>query len=78
VGGVGGQASGHQGIVVELEDGAATPDEDPRRSVTRSSLVAATLTALEGSLWTAATCGKEEVSSGLEHLAARTASHRRG
>jgi hypothetical protein len=42
VGGAGGQASGHQGIMVELEDGAATPDEDPRRSVTRSSSVAAT------------------------------------
>jgi hypothetical protein len=42
VGGVGGQASGHQGIVVELEDRAATLDEDPRRSVTRSSSVAAT------------------------------------
>jgi hypothetical protein len=33
-GGAGGRASGHQGIVVELEDGAAAPDEDPRRPVT--------------------------------------------
>jgi hypothetical protein len=33
---------------------------------------------LEGSLGTAATCGKEEVNGRPEHLAARMASHRRG
>jgi hypothetical protein len=36
-GGSGGQASGHRGVVVELEDGAAAPNEDPRRPATRSA-----------------------------------------
>jgi hypothetical protein len=30
-GGMGGWASGHRGVVVELEDTAAAPDEDPRQ-----------------------------------------------
>jgi citrate lyase beta subunit len=37
VGGTGGQASGHRGIMVELEDGAAEPDDDPRRPTMRSA-----------------------------------------
>jgi hypothetical protein len=41
VGGMGGQASGHRGVMVELEDEAAAPDEDPRRRATRSSSAAA-------------------------------------
>jgi hypothetical protein len=41
VGGAGGQASGHQGIVVKLEDGAAAPDEDLRRPTMRSPLAVA-------------------------------------
>jgi hypothetical protein len=28
---MGGWASGHRGVVVELEDTAAAPDEDPRQ-----------------------------------------------
>jgi hypothetical protein len=40
-GGSGGQASGHRGVVVELEDGAAAPDEDPRRPAMRSASAAA-------------------------------------
>jgi hypothetical protein len=41
VGGAGGQASRHRGVVVELEDGAASPDEDLRRLATRSAPAAA-------------------------------------
>jgi hypothetical protein len=41
VGGAGGQASGHQGIVVKLEDGAAALDEDLRRPAMRSPLAVA-------------------------------------
>jgi hypothetical protein len=37
VGGACGQASGHLGIVVELKDGAAAPDEDPRWPAMRST-----------------------------------------
>jgi hypothetical protein len=41
VGGTGGRARGHWGIVVELEDGTAAPDEDPRQTATRSTPTAA-------------------------------------
>jgi hypothetical protein len=41
MGGASGPASGHWGIVEELEDGAATLDEDPRRPAMRSALAAA-------------------------------------
>jgi hypothetical protein len=37
VGGASGRASGHRGVVVELEDGAAALDEDPRRPAMRSA-----------------------------------------
>jgi hypothetical protein len=37
VGGAGGRASGHRGVVVELEDGTAALDEDPRRPATSCS-----------------------------------------
>jgi hypothetical protein len=43
VGGTGGRASGHRGIMVELEDGMAAPDEDPRWLAMRSSSAAAKL-----------------------------------
>jgi hypothetical protein len=39
-GGASGRARGHQGIVVELKDGAAAPDEDPRQPAVRSALAA--------------------------------------
>jgi hypothetical protein len=43
VGGVGGQASGHRGVMVDLEDGTVIPDEDPKRPVMRISSAAAKL-----------------------------------
>jgi hypothetical protein len=51
VGGTGGQASGHRGVVVELEDGAAAPDEDPRRPTMRSSLATAKPDGARGFAW---------------------------
>jgi hypothetical protein len=51
VGGTGGQASGHRGIVVELEGGAAAPDEDPRRPTTRSSSAATKPDGARGFAW---------------------------
>jgi hypothetical protein len=50
-GGTGGQASGHRGIVVELEDGAATPDEELRRSAMRSSSTVAAPDGAQGFTW---------------------------
>jgi hypothetical protein len=69
MGGAGGQTSGHQGFVVELEDGAAAAEALRRWQ---------NPTTLEGLLGIAAVCGKEEVSGGLEHSAAWTVSHQRG
>jgi hypothetical protein len=55
-GGASGRASGHWGVMVELKDGAAAPDEDPRRSVTRSAPAAAKLDGAQR--WLAdVTCG---------------------
>jgi hypothetical protein len=51
VGGMGGWASGHWGIVVDLEDGVAAPDEDPRRPMTRSSSVTAKPDDARGLAW---------------------------
>jgi hypothetical protein len=42
-GGTGGRASGHRGVVVELEVRAAALGEDPRRPAMRSSSTASTL-----------------------------------
>jgi hypothetical protein len=49
--GAGGQASGHWGVVVELEDGAVAPNEDPRRPMMRSSLAAAKPDGAQGFAW---------------------------
>jgi hypothetical protein len=50
-GGAGGQASGHRGIVEELEDATAALDEDPRRPAMRSSSAAAKLNDTRGFAW---------------------------
>jgi hypothetical protein len=50
-GGAGGWASGHQGVVVDLEDGTAIPDEDPKRPVMRISSAAAKLNDARGFAW---------------------------
>jgi hypothetical protein len=50
-GGTDGQASGHWGIVVELEDGIATRDEDLRWPVMRSSSAPAKLDDARGFAW---------------------------
>jgi hypothetical protein len=47
-GGTSGRASGHRGVMVELKDGALTPDEDPRRPAMRSSSAAATPDSAQG------------------------------
>jgi hypothetical protein len=64
VGGAGGLASGHRGIMVELEDGATAPDEDPRQPATRSAPAEAKPDGARR--WIVAmTCGgKREVSGG--------------
>jgi hypothetical protein len=62
VGGVGGQASGHQGIVEELEHGAVTLDEDLRWSATRSALAVAKPDDAQRWLAAAAYRGRREVS----------------
>jgi hypothetical protein len=55
-----GWASGHWGVVVELEDGAVAPDEDSRRPAMRSVLQwRQNPMTLDGSLGTTAICGKE-------------------
>jgi hypothetical protein len=51
VGGTGGWASGHWGIVVDLEDGAVAPDEDPRWPTTRSSSATAKPDDARGFAW---------------------------
>jgi hypothetical protein len=51
VGGTGGQSSGLWGIMVELEDGAAAPDEDPRRPAMRSSSAAVNPNIALGFAW---------------------------
>jgi hypothetical protein len=58
VGGADGWASGHRGIMVELEDGMVAPNEDPQRLVTRSSSAAAKLNGARGFTCTAMTYGE--------------------
>jgi hypothetical protein len=61
VGGAGGQASGHRGVVVELKDGAAAPDEDPRQPAIRSAPTAAKPDGTRHWLAAATWGGKREV-----------------
>jgi hypothetical protein len=69
VGGAGGQDSGHRGVVMELEDGAAAPDEDLKRPTTRSATAAAKPDVARRWL-DAATCGGRRGERWrLEHMA---------
>jgi hypothetical protein len=47
----GGQASGHRGIVVELEDRVVAPGMDPRQPAMRSSSAAAKPDSAQGFAW---------------------------
>jgi hypothetical protein len=62
VGGIGGRASGHWGVVVELEDGAAAPDEVLRRPATRRATTAAKSDGARRWLAAAACEGRRKVS----------------
>jgi hypothetical protein len=69
VGGASGLASGHWGIMVELEDGAATLDEDPRRPAMRSALAAAKPDDTQRWLAVVTCGGRRGEQQQLEHMA---------